>query len=140
MFGIIPVPRVPSQLSRTATVNLCHTARDDQMPVESLQQLLDRLTGQLQRGELAEPLTRVGAAVGLTLLFFGTSSRLGHRLPDGALRPVLVVPELHYRILDQLHGAGIEITSPHYRAMRAGPTAVQEGNAVPTPPEQAQSE
>jgi hypothetical protein len=51
-----------------------------------------------------------------------------------------IYSQLHQRILDQLHGAGIEITSPHYRAMRAGQIAVPEGNAVPTPPQHPQSE
>jgi small-conductance mechanosensitive channel len=31
-----------------------------------------------------------------------------------------IYSELHANILDSFHGAGVEITSPHYRAMRDG--------------------
>lgn len=38
---------------------------------------------------------------------------------NAGLRP-RIYSELHANILDSFHGAGVEITSPHYRAMRDG--------------------
>jgi small-conductance mechanosensitive channel len=45
---------------------------------------------------------------------------------NAGLRPK-IYSELHANILDAFHGAGIEITSPHYRAVRDGnPPAIAE--------------
>lgn len=52
---------------------------------------------------------------------------------NAGLRP-RIYSELHANILDSFHGAGIEITSPHYRAMRDGNEAAM-APVLPREPE-----
>ena len=57
---------------------------------------------------------------------------------NAGLRP-RIYSELHANILDAFHGAGVEITSPHYRAMRDGNDAAM-APVLPREPEPDKSE
>ena len=57
---------------------------------------------------------------------------------NAGLRP-RIYSELHANILDSFHGAGVEITSPHYRAMRDGNEAAMAA-VLPREPEQEKSD
>lgn len=54
---------------------------------------------------------------------------------NAGLRP-RIYSDLHANILDAFHGAGVEITSPHYRAMRDG----NEAAMAPVMPREAEEE
>ena len=54
---------------------------------------------------------------------------------NAGLRPK-IYSELHANILDAFHGAGVEITSPHYRAMRDGNTPAIAQVMTPEPGEE----
>jgi len=54
---------------------------------------------------------------------------------NAGLRPK-IYSELHANILDAFHGAGVEITSPHYRAVRDGNTPAIAQVMTPEPGEE----
>ena len=54
---------------------------------------------------------------------------------QAGLRPK-IFSELHANILDSFHAAGVEITSPHYRAMRDGSEPAMAEVIVPEPGEE----
>ena len=54
---------------------------------------------------------------------------------NAGLRP-RIFSELHANILDSFHAAGVEITSPHYRAVRDGNEAAMAEVIVPEPGEE----
>ena len=58
---------------------------------------------------------------------------------NAGLRPK-IYSELHANILDAFHGAGVEITSPHYRAMRDGNTPAIAEVITPEPGEETEPE
>jgi len=58
---------------------------------------------------------------------------------NAGLRPK-IYSELHANILDAFHGAGVEITSPHYRAMRDGNTPAIAEVITPKPGEETRKD
>ena len=58
---------------------------------------------------------------------------------NAGLRPK-IYSELHANILDAFHGAGVEITSPHYRAVRDGNTPAIAKVIAPEPGEETRKD